>query len=118
MMTGEATGIAIVGCGYVADSYRYCLSLHQGKLKLTGVYDRDPERLKAFTDHWGDRAYASLEALLNDPDCRIVVNLTDPENHEIITRSAFVAGKHVYSEKPAAMSVRSEERRVGKGRSA
>lgn len=104
-MTGEATGIAIVGCGYVADSYRYCLNLHQGKLKLTGVYDRDPERLKAFTDHWGDRAYASLEALLNDPDCRIVVNLTDPENHEIITRAAFAAGKHVYSEKPAAMSV-------------
>lgn len=104
-MTGEAMGIAIVGCGYVADAYRYCLKLHEGRLALTGVYDRDPERLKAFTGHWGDRAYPTLEALLDDEACRIVVNLTDPENHEIVTRAAISAGKHVYSEKPAAMSV-------------
>lgn len=103
-MAKEATGIAIVGCGYVADSYRYCLSLHQHDLRLTGVYDRDPERLAAFTAHWGDRAYGSLEEALADESCQIIVNLTDPENHEIITRAAFAVGKHVYSEKPAAMT--------------
>lgn len=103
-MGNEASGIAIVGCGYVADSYRYCLSLHQHELHLTGVYDRDPERLSAFAGHWGDKAYASLDALLADENCKIVVNLTDPENHEAVTRAAFAAGKHVYSEKPAAMT--------------
>lgn len=103
-MRDGATGIAIVGCGYVADSYRYCLSLHQDELHLTGVYDRDPERLAAFALHWGDRQYASLDAVLADENCQIVVNLTDPENHEAITRAAFAAGKHVYSEKPAAMT--------------
>lgn len=103
-MDKEATGIAIVGCGYVADSYRYCLSLHEQDLRLTGVFDRDPDRLAAFAGHWRDRAYASLDEVLADPHCQIVVNLTDPENHEIITRAAFAAGKHVYSEKPAAMT--------------
>lgn len=98
-----STGIAFVGCGYVADSYRYCMSLHGNELHLTGVYDRDPERLQAFSQYWGDRSYASLDALLADPACQIVVNLTDPENHESVTRAAIAAGKHVYSEKPVAM---------------
>ena len=103
-MSDEATGIAIVGCGYVADSYRYCLSLHQSELRLTGVYDRDPQRLAAFVGHWGDKTYASLDDLLADETCTIVVNLTDPENHETVTRAAIAAGKHVYSEKPVAMT--------------
>ena len=100
-----ATGIAFVGCGYVADSYRYCMRLHGHELRLTGVYDRDPERLLAFSQYWGDRSYASLDALLADPACQIVVNLTDPENHESVTRAAVAAGKHVYSEKPVAMHI-------------
>lgn len=99
-----ATGIAIVGCGYVADSYRYCLRLHEGRLRLAGVYDRDPQRLDAFASHWGDRRYGSLNELLGDAAYDIVVNLTDPENHEAVTRAALAAGKHVYSEKPAAMT--------------
>ena len=100
-----ATGIAFVGCGYVADSYRYCMRLHGNELRLIGVYDRDPERLLAFSQYWGDRSYASLDALLADPACQIVVNLTDPENHESVTRAAVAAGKHVYSEKPVAMHI-------------
>lgn len=108
-MSSKATGIAIVGCGYVADSYRYCLKLHGDRLVLRGVYDRDPQRLAAFTAHWHDKAYASLEHLLEDPDCTIVVNLTDPENHEAVTRAAIAAGKHVYSEKPLAMTAQSAQ---------
>ena len=100
-----STGIAFVGCGYVADSYRYCMRLHGDTLRLTGVYDRDPERLLAFSSYWGDRSYASLDDLLADPDCQIVVNLTDPENHEHVTRAAIAAGKHVYSEKQVTMHI-------------
>lgn len=103
-MTGKAAGIAIVGCGYVADAYRYCLPLHRSELTLAGVHDRDPQRLQAFSRHWGDRAFSSLEELLDDPACDIVVNLTDPHSHEAVTRAALAAGKHVYSEKPAAMT--------------
>src|SRR5690606_5445164 len=39
-----------------------------------------------------------------EPACDIVVNLTDPHSHEAVTRAALAAGKHVYSEKPAAMT--------------
>ncbi len=100
----DPIGVAVVGCGYIADSYRKCLPLHKDALRLVGVYDRDPQRLAAFASCWGDRAYASLDALLADPATQIVINATDPHNHAPVTRAALDAGKHVYSEKPLAMS--------------
>jgi len=104
-MTAErGTGIAIIGCGYVADSYRQCLSLHEGELRLTGTYDRAPQRLAAYRASWGDHAYGSLDEVLADPACSIVLNLTDPESHAAVTEAAIAAGKHVYSEKPLAMT--------------
>ena len=103
MADAGATGIAIVGCGYVADSYRQCLALHDD-LRLAGVWDRDPARLAAFTACWGDRAYASLGECLADARVSIVLNLTDPENHAAVTRAAVAAGRHVYTEKPLAMT--------------
>ncbi len=100
----EPLGVAIVGCGYIADSYRFCLPLHKKSLRLAGVFDRDAARLAAYAACWGDKPYASLDALLADPAVRIVVNATDPENHAAVTRAALEAGRHVYSEKPLAMS--------------
>ncbi|MDQ0445728.1 Gfo/Idh/MocA family protein [Methylobacterium aerolatum] len=97
--------IAIVGCGYVADMYRYCLDLHRDGLVLTGVYDRDPDRLAAFARTWGDHAYASLADLLAEPGLGIVLNLTDPENHAAVTRAAIAAGIHVYCEKPLGLTL-------------
>ena len=100
----DRIGVAMVGCGYIADSYRTCFPLHQNCLRLVGVFDRDPERLAAFVSCWKERAYGSLEYLLADPAVQLVINATDPENHASVTRAALEAGKHVYSEKPLAMS--------------
>jgi len=100
----KRTGVAIVGCGYVADSYRHCLKFHESALHLLGVFDRDPARLRAHAAHWGGRAYPSLDDVLADDTVDIVVNLTAPESHAEVTRAALLAGKHVYSEKPVAMT--------------
>ena len=105
MAASQPTGLAIVGCGYVADSYRQCLGFHSGTLRLAGVYDRDPARLDAYRACWNDPVYLNLAAVMADPAVEIVVNLTDPENHEAVTRAALAAGKHVYTEKPLAMTM-------------
>jgi predicted dehydrogenase len=96
---------AIVGCGYVADMYRFCVDLHRDGLELAGVWDRDPQRLAAFSKTWGDRAFGSLAETLAAPDLAILVNLTDPENHAPVTRAAVAAGLHVYSEKPLGLTL-------------
>ncbi|MBB4198686.1 hypothetical protein CCR94_06805 [Rhodoblastus sphagnicola] len=100
----EQTGIAIVGCGYIADSYRHCLKLHESDLRLVGLFDRDAVRLRAHAEYWGGRVYSSIDDMLADDAAQIIINLTDPENHAEVTRAALLAGKHVYSEKPVAMT--------------
>jgi predicted dehydrogenase len=97
-------GIALVGCGFVADYYMSTLALHDG-LRVVGVFDRDAERLHRFSAHHGVPAYHGLSALLDDGPVEIVVNLTNPREHRDVTRAALEAGKHVYSEKPLAMDL-------------
>ncbi|MEE7506353.1 Gfo/Idh/MocA family oxidoreductase [Methylobacterium mesophilicum] len=94
--------IGIVGCGYVADFYMTTLVNHP-ELRLAGVYDRDPERRAVFCRHYNARAFNSLEALLAEPEIGLILNLTNPHSHYVVTKAALEAGKHVYSEKPLAM---------------
>ncbi len=98
------TGIAFIGTGFVADYYMTTLVNHPG-LRLAGVWDIDPARLKQFCDYWNVRAYASSDELLADPAITIVVNLTTPESHYAVNKASLLAGKHVYCEKPLAMTV-------------
>jgi len=100
----ERTGIAFIGCGYVADLYVKTLALHP-ELELRGVYDRDPVRAQQFAKQHGFEIYPSLGALLEDPTVTIALNLTNPRSHFEVSRDCLEAGKHVYSEKPLAMEL-------------
>jgi predicted dehydrogenase len=102
---------AIVGCGYVADLYLATLVNHP-ELQLTGVYDRVPERARAFAAFHEVHRYESLEQLLGDPQVELVANLTNPRSHFEISAAALHAGKHVYSEKPLATELDQAERLV------
>lgn len=95
--------IAIIGTGFVADYYATTLVNHP-ELTVAGAYDRDPARLREFCDFHGYLAFSGLAALLADPTIEILVNLTSPESHFAINRAALEAGKHVYCEKPLAMT--------------
>jgi predicted dehydrogenase len=44
-----------------------------------------------------------FDALLEDSDVELVLNLTNPRDHFNTTKACLEAGKHVYSEKPLAM---------------
>ena len=100
--------IAIVGTGFVADYYMTTLENHP-ELTLIGVWDQDANRLAKFCAFYNVRPYDDLSALLNDPETTIVVNLTTPESHYAINKAALGAGKHVYCEKPLAMSFNEAE---------
>jgi predicted dehydrogenase len=47
----------------------------------------------------------SLDALLEDPEIEVVINLTTPVAHAEISRRGLEAGKHVYSEKPLGVTM-------------
>jgi predicted dehydrogenase len=96
------TGIAFVGCGFVADFYGALLARHPA-LRLIGVTDLDAARAGRFAARLDCRVYASLDALLADPAVTLVVNLTNPASHYEVSQRCLEAGRHVYSEKPLAL---------------
>lgn len=102
-MTKDHIGIAIIGCGFVADYYLITLPNHSN-LKLIGVWDHQPERLSHFASYHDTQAYDSLDQCLADNRVELVLNLTNPSAHYELNKAAMLAGKHVYSEKPLAMS--------------
>jgi len=103
MTEKKPLGLAIVGCGYVADFYMATLTNYPA-LHIVGVYDKDPDRLKVFCEYFSLTSFASMEDLLKDEKVSIVLNLTNPRSHYKITRQCLDANKHVYSEKPLAMT--------------
>ncbi len=96
-------GVAIVGCGDIAPAYGDALAAHPGVV-VRGAFDRNPPRVAAFAERHGGTAFGSLDALLADPAVDAVVNLTRQTSHLEVTARCLEAGKHVYSEKPVAMS--------------
>ncbi len=102
---------AIVGCGFVADSYLATLKNYPD-LELLGVYDRDSERCQRFAEYHGLQRYASYDQLLADDRVELVANLTNPDSHYEVSRRALDANRHVYSEKPLATSLADAEKLV------
>jgi predicted dehydrogenase len=111
MPDSKRRSIAIIGCGYVADYYLATLASYPW-LSITGVFDRDAARLQAFCAYYRLRPYESLAALLEDVSVSIVVNLTNPRSHFEVSMRCLQAGRHVYSEKPLAMTLPEAERLV------
>jgi predicted dehydrogenase len=98
--------IGIIGTGFVADLYMRSLQTFPG-IKVDAAWDDRPDRLAQFCEHWSVPAACSLEDLLDGRRSQrsLVLNLTNPAAHFRITNECLAAGKHVYSEKPLAMTV-------------
>jgi len=96
--------VGVVGCGVIARSYVADSSVFDSWQPIACA-DLDRASAEAFASDHGLRA-EQVEALVADPELELVLNLTPPEAHAIVSSAALAAGKHVYSEKPLAVSVR------------
>ncbi len=99
------TGVALIGCGFVADLYMRSFRTFPS-IQILGVHDHDSARLERFAGHWGVRAFTDLPSLLAElPRNGLVLNLTNPTSHVEVTRACLHADRHVWSEKPMALSL-------------
>ena len=103
--------IAFVGCGFVSDYYMRTIA-HYPILDLVAVYDQNINRAARFSKHYKIPFYKTYEEVLNNPDIKLIVNLTTPESHYHISKKALLAGKNVYSEKPFTLDQDQSEKLI------
>lgn len=99
----ETVKIGIIGCGNISAAYLRTVKAFS-ILEAVAVADIDPARAVARAQEFGVPRACSVQELLADPTIQIVVNLTTPQAHTEINLAAIEAGKHVYTEKPLAVT--------------
>jgi predicted dehydrogenase len=93
-------GVAIIGAGMIGGIHQRASRLADGA--LVGVLDANPEHCARTAERWGTQAYASVEAIMNDPAVEVVHVCTPNALHYGLAKAALEAGKHVICEKPLA----------------
>ena len=95
--------IGIIGCGNIFDAYlRNAPHFHD--LKYVACADLNAELAQHKASLYGLDAM-SLDSMLERDDIEAMVNLTVPNAHAEVSLKVIAAGKHVYSEKPLAVTL-------------
>ncbi len=95
--------VGIIGCGNIFPQYiKGCRAFNI--LEVVACADLLVDRAEARAKEFDIPKFSSVEALLGDPDVDVVVNLTIPNSHADVSLKGLAAGKHVYSEKPFAIT--------------
>ncbi len=96
-------GVGIIGCGNISFTYLKLAPLFQG-LEVRAVADLNMDAAQARAEEFAMRA-ETVETLLASDEIDVVVNLTIPNAHFDLTKRILDSGKHVYSEKPLALTL-------------
>jgi predicted dehydrogenase len=102
--------IGVVGCGSVSAAYMRNAPLFRG-VEIRACADIDAEAAARRAAEFNLRAM-DVDALMADPGIDLVLNLTIPAAHFDISIKAISAGKHVFTEKPLAVTAKAGRRLV------
>ncbi|MDX2079964.1 MAG: Gfo/Idh/MocA family oxidoreductase [Terrimicrobiaceae bacterium] len=97
------TRVGVIGCGNIAKAYFPTIQKF-AHLDLAACADLNAEVAKAKAAEFGVPRVLTPDRLIADPDIDLVLNLTIPAAHAEIDQAALNAGKHVFSEKPFALT--------------
>ena len=97
-------GIGVIGAGNISTAYLQLAPMFKG-LEVRAITDLLPEAARARGQEFGVAAMTPDE-MLKHSEIDVVVNLTVPKAHYLVSMDAISAGKHVYSEKPFVLSLK------------
>ncbi len=99
----EKVKVGIIGCGNISSAYmKGCRAWEI--LDVVACADINLSAAAAKAQEHNIPQALTVEALLNDPEIQIVINLTVPQVHAAVSLAIIASGKHVYSEKPLAIT--------------
>jgi predicted dehydrogenase len=93
--------IAFIGVGAISDIYLDNITQRFTNLEIVGLCDQMPGVAETAAKKYGlAKVYKDIYEICADEQVEIILNLTRPYEHYHTTKTALLAGKHVYSEKP------------------
>ena len=100
----EKVRIGVIGCGNISDIYLTNLRELE-TLEVVALADLNHEKAVEKAEKYAIPHVLRVEELLENEAIDLVLNLTIPAAHADISLRALEAGKHVYGEKPLAISL-------------
>jgi predicted dehydrogenase len=100
----DAVKIGVIGCGKISGIYLENAAVFDD-VEVVACSDLVLERAEEQAEAFGVPKACTPEELLADGEVEIVLNLTVPVVHAEVSMAALQAGKHVYTEKPLAVSL-------------
>lgn len=97
--------VGVIGTGQISGIYLKNLTeTFDAIIEVKAVADKIVDLARKRAEQFGVPNAWTVEELLADPEIEIVLNLTAPAVHAEINLLALRAGKHVYTEKPFALT--------------
>ena len=98
--------MGILGSGVISRTYIADIQTFYKNLEIIACADVDIERARTLAmEFYIAKAYTT-EELLKDEEVEIVINLTPPQFHVELAKQIISSGKHLFSEKPFAPTVK------------
>ena len=96
--------VGLIGCGHIAETY-FRAQKYFNNIKIIKCADINHKAAKKCASLYGIKL-SSVKEILKAKDVDIILNLTIPKAHYIVSKNALLNNKHVYSEKPMAINLK------------
>ena len=97
-------GVGIIGASRVSDGHAQAVAAVP-ETQLVAIAEPDAQRREAFAGKHACTVYAIHDDLLADPRVDVVMIGLPHFLHTVVTLAACEAGKHIFLEKPMAMTI-------------
>ena len=94
--------VGLIGCGHIAETY-FRAHKYFNNFKIVKCADINKKAAEKCAKTYKIN-FASVNELLKDKNIEVILNLTIPTAHFAVAKKSLLSGKHVYSEKPLAVS--------------
>lgn len=118
-MNLKTVRVGLIGAGRMGSFHAENLALRVPGARLTAVADLQPGAAQQLADRLGvEKAYTDIQALLNDSEIDAVAIATPARTHAELVIAAARAGKHVFCEKPMAVTLDEADRAIASAQDA
>ena len=115
----ETVGVALIGSGRMGAFHAETLARRLPQARLAAVADPAPGAAQRLAGALGtDRAYTDVAQLWDDPGVDAVVIAAPARSHADLVVAAAAAGRHVFCEKPMAVTLAEADRAIDAARAA